>query len=145
MMSMHVQTKSFQIDLPDAWIDRTVYVWSAPPAGGAIPPNFVVSQDRMAQGEEFVGYVNRQVESLRQTLEGWTLLEQRPLRAFGTETYEILFTWKTPQALMKQRQIFVLHQGDGIMSLGCTATAGAFQTADAQYFQAILANFRLAG
>lgn len=139
------ENADFRLNLPDEWIDRSVLVWSAPPGEGAVPPNFVISHDRMNMGETLAGFVTRQTDSLRGALDQWTLIEQVPGSISGRPAIATRFTWRMAQGLMMQRQSFVELGRMRVASIGCTATAEMFDEADRRWFQPLLADLRLKG
>lgn len=138
-----VKHSDFSLDIPEGWTDRSVLVWSAPAGSAVLPPNFVVSYDQLQPGETLQVYANRQVDSLR-GLEKWQLVEQRQVKVRGRDAVEVSFTWQTPSARMKQRQLFCALDGNRVASLGSTAPADAFADADARFFSKILANVAVA-
>ncbi len=136
-----IQTSKFHFDIPDSWVDRSVLVWSAPAGSALLPPNFVIANDEKQPGEALVAYVNRQIASLKESLENWQLVSQVETVINGASGYEVIFTWKTPAAAMKQRQIFCELDGKKIVSIGCTAMSDHFAEADETYFRKILNSF----
>lgn len=119
-----------------------MFVWSAPAGTGPMPPNVVVAYDKRAPTESLTAYVNRQVDSLRGSLDEFQLEVQQEIVFSGGQAFEVVFTWHTPGALMRQRQVFCALGEQKIASIGCTTSADFFNEAK-KYFDPILTSFTI--
>ena len=129
---------------PDGWIDKTMTIYSAPPASGqAIAANIVIARDALAEGETFRNYCNRQIDGFRTTLPHFEREEERPGRIREHDAFHIRFVWQSGAGLLRQQVFFIAASAETIVTYTTTAAAEDF-AGHQEIFDAGLADLRLA-
>lgn len=128
---------------PDGWIDKTMIVYSAPPAPDrAIAANVVIARDALAKGETFREYCTRQIDGFRATLPHFEREEERPGRIGEHDAFHIRFVWQSGAGLLRQQVFFIAAPAGVVVTYTATAAAEDF-AAHEETFDAGLADLRL--
>ncbi|MBV8522355.1 MAG: DcrB-related protein [Acetobacteraceae bacterium] len=141
MANHHCSTADFSFDVPEGWTNRTIVAWSAPASSSPVPPNVVVAYDRPKLNEVLGEYVNRQLNDLGKTAQGFQLELRREITFNERAAIEIIFVWNAGPGSMKQRQVFCKMPRGRVVSIATTARTSDFEEADKQFRQ-ILRSFR---
>ena len=116
-------------------------VRSAPPNGGAVPPNVVVAYDQIPLGGDLDGYVQRQMSDLARAMQGFQLELRRPIGFAGRHAVELVFVWTAAIGIMRQRQVYTILDERRVVSVACTALGTDFAAAEPMFDQ-LLSSFR---
>jgi hypothetical protein len=106
-------------ELPDGWPDQTVNIFST---SREAPAEFslVISRDEEQEGEGLRDYVARQHKALYEQLPRLRMLRRGDVVLDGRPALDVEFTWESDAGLMRQRQVYVAHDGT-ILTLTATA------------------------
>ena len=108
-----------QLFLPEGWKDMSVHIFTY---AGESPGEFnvVMSREDVKTNEDINGYAARQMNILKENLNGFQLLEQRSALIGGRQAVRANFTWSSENGMMRQQQhYFYANQ----LALTLTATA----------------------
>jgi hypothetical protein len=106
-------------ELPDGWPDQTVNIFTT---SREAPAEFslVISRDEELEGEELRDYVARQHKTLYEQLPRLRMLRRGEAVLDGQPAVDVEFTWESDAGVMRQRQLYVAHDG-AILTLTATA------------------------
>lgn len=128
---------------PAGWFDKTMIIYSGPPAPGRpLQPNIVVSRDAVLAGESFREYCNRQIAGFNGSLPGFAREEEGPGRVHDHDAFQILFTWDSGAGKLRQRVFFIAAGGGVAVTFATTAAADEYHE-HAQAFERGLAGLRI--
>lgn len=128
MMQTGIFTRSFSIDVPVEWIDRSMQIWSAPPSEDSkVAPNVVVMREQMPEGKNLSSFVSMQMKELLNKGDDLEIEHQKEIVFKNVPAKEILFTWKASNQRLKQKQLFIHQDNDQIVSMVFTAAAEDFE------------------
>jgi hypothetical protein len=109
---------------PDGWVDKTMIVYSAPPAPGqVIAPNIVIARDALGADETFRDYCNRQIEGFRATLPHFLREEEGAGRVREHDAFQIRFLWQSGAGMLRQRVFFIAADAGVVVTYTATAAA----------------------
>jgi hypothetical protein len=136
IMTQPCQTNDFRFSVPDQWVDRSMVAWSAPPApGNPVPPNILVAYDKPRAGEDLATYVDRQLKDLSGKAQKFRLHLKQDVTLANQPAVEVVFSWDSGSATLKQRQIYALVPGGRVISIVNTARLAEFEAAELQFLQ----------
>lgn len=105
MSSYHINEGSF--DLPDAWADRTLHIFSETEAPDPAW-NIVISRDKAPDGESLSGYVTRQLGEMSKALQNLKVIQNEEIVVDGAPAREIISTWLGERGVVRQRQVALM-------------------------------------
>ncbi len=100
--------QEISVDVPDAWHDRTVLAFAAPPAPTKVSqPSMVITREVAPEGMTLRTFAAKQLAVNARGLPDYELEESGELLVAGQPALEARFTWSADRGAVFQRQIVV--------------------------------------
>jgi hypothetical protein len=126
-MKPNIVTKDFTISVPDEWVDKSMQIWSEPVVPGRlVAANVVVVRETLPPGQPLKAFANKQLKDLVNTGQDLEIETKQPIEWHGQPGIEIVFTWVNGGQHLKQRQLYIQHGENEIVSLVFTAAEDEF-------------------
>lgn len=140
---MRYDHEDLSFDLPDAYEDHSVVMFSAEPSRPGLATNVVLTRDRLAGGETLRRYVDRQLIELGKQLRDLVLLGSEPCDIGGRQAFDMTASWRAPTGVVEQR-LLMIALGERVLTLAITAQQKNRAELDAA-LACVLASLRVQG
>lgn len=128
--------------IPANWEDRTMLTLVAPFTAGGFAANVVVTRHFVEATESLEGFVEQQLQIMRESLPNFELLDTRIDMLNGRPACRQLHRFQTENGILQQVQTFVLASRR-VYAITGTAAAADFEQQIAA-FREIVENFEIA-
>ena len=140
-MSPKLVAHDLSMCVPDAWVDKSMQVWSAPPQSGKkVLPNVVLVRERLKPGQDFNAYVNDQLKTLMDQGENLELETREGGEFLGRPSVLLEFSWESNEKWLRQQQLYVAKEDGEVINIVFTAAKKEFGK-HKPVFEQILASF----
>lgn len=104
----------FQIELPEAWEDRTVYMFMGPDDSGIQHLMQLVIDDEVV-GVELSEYARQRIDAAMESLQGAEILkEEEKTLPNGNTVYEMVYKWVPVEGQINfNRVVYMINDGIG--------------------------------
>jgi len=105
----------FTVTLPDAWDDRTVYLFMGPEDRG-VQHNLQLAVEPDVDTDDVIEYGSNRFEALLNSIPGATVLKQEGKTYPGGRTvYECVYKWiPSDDQVMFNKAVYMIHEGAGL-------------------------------
>jgi hypothetical protein len=135
------QDKDVSFETPQNWVDRTIVAYAAPSddKGREAAPNFVMTRERMREGDSLRSHADRQLLELGRLLKDFDLLESKETVLGGQPAVFLRYTWMGHYGRLSQTVTIVEreHPERGRVAASFTTTS---KTEDAPKTTAVFAD-----
>ncbi len=133
-------TNEFTTTVPEGLHDRTVNVFTLTDEGPT-DLTLVVTRDRLRQGEDLAGYIDRQLAQMQARFAQLRIRRREGAVVGGYPGERLEVSWQTPDGPLTQRQLAVVSPTGPVMVFGATFR-GAPRDEHATAFEQFVAGVR---
>lgn len=124
-----LDTRPFQLTLPDGWRDQTLHVFAGPLEEGHQHTVTVAADPEAGEEGGLDGFADRQIGALEAQLKGFEVVAREAVALRdGTPAVRAVFSWRPAEGShLVQEQLYVLHASTGY-TLTATFSPATFET-----------------
>ena len=125
---MKYSANSFELDLPEGYVDRSHHILTPPAAYTAEMFNFVVTRDELPNAVNLGQLVDTQVKAIERSQKNFKITQAKRVGAFKNEVnlelsaFEVGFSYEAQGRMISQRLVFVENQPGKILIFAGTLT-----------------------
>lgn len=114
---MQYRLNKGNIQLPETWVDETIYIFKAPEEEGY---NIVVNQNLIPHGIEGAAFLHEQYVLLQENLTEYHETDKQQLELAQTHQF-IEYNWQSPEGKVYQLNLMLI-EGNTLLSFTATST-----------------------
>lgn len=110
-MQPAINTQDFTLSLPSDWLDKSLYIWSAPPQpDDTFTPNIVTTREALLKPLERL--IDDKMQELLNASEELEIIHRQDTTVEGRKAIDLLYSWNNNGTHLKQRQVFIPLKDD---------------------------------